>query len=114
MSDTKETGGWAEFFQDVLKDAPTPTVHEGVQGNIHPDPHGKLVWHVSVAKQADSQTQKLIDFVKQHVGEGEVVNYEGGSLMRVIHVLRPLTADEEEKISDDLKRMVELQAVHKR
>jgi hypothetical protein len=106
--------GWDKFFEQVLKDAPTPVMHEGVQGNIHPDANGNLVWHVSVAKVAESQTQKLIDFVTEHVGEGEVTNYEGGSVMKVIHVLRPLTDEEKRGISPDLQQMVELQAHYKR
>jgi hypothetical protein len=113
MSDTEETG-WPAFFADVLEKAPTPVMNEGVQGNIHPDADGNLVWHVSVAKQHESQTQKLIDFVTEHVGEGEVVNYEGGSIMKVIHVLRPLTDEEKKGISPDLQQMVELQAHYKR
>jgi hypothetical protein len=105
--------GWPEFFEDVIEKCPMPVMEEfhHIQCNVHPDQHGNWVWHMSMIRSASDdfalqQGGGLRDILEKFVGEGLVSVYEGGVIKRLIHAVRRLTAEERNKLPENVENMI--------
>jgi len=99
--------GWSDFFDDVLENTPHRRRHVNVIGNIHPDKDGNWIWHISMERGSNFEQQKeaMIEMIKT-VGINPVHIYEGGIIKKLIHMTRPLSDNEIERIPKNALNLV--------